>query len=169
MGQDPDEIRRQIEATRERIGETADAIGYKADVPSRVRENIADRVDGVKETILDRVGGIRDTIGGHVDTIAGATADATDNVRGATSKVIGNPLGLAIGAWSVGFLAGLLMPMSELEERGLSPIRDRIEQSVQDADLIERGKRVIHSATQAAADSARDEIDDVRSASEAQA
>jgi Protein of unknown function (DUF3618) len=33
MGQDPDEIRQEIEQTRAEMGETVEAIGYKADVP----------------------------------------------------------------------------------------------------------------------------------------
>lgn len=40
MNQDPAEIRKQIERTRERLGETADAIRYKIDVPSRIRDRI---------------------------------------------------------------------------------------------------------------------------------
>jgi hypothetical protein len=40
MNHDPNEIRKQIERTRERLGETADAIRYKIDVPSRIRERI---------------------------------------------------------------------------------------------------------------------------------
>ncbi|MBV8074234.1 MAG: DUF3618 domain-containing protein, partial [Candidatus Eremiobacteraeota bacterium] len=34
MGKDPNQIRREIDATRDRIGETTDAIAYKADVPA---------------------------------------------------------------------------------------------------------------------------------------
>ena len=37
MGQAPDDIREDIEDTRARMGETVEAIGYKADVKSRVR------------------------------------------------------------------------------------------------------------------------------------
>ncbi|MGH7662414.1 MAG: DUF3618 domain-containing protein [Vulcanimicrobiaceae bacterium] len=40
MNQDPAEIRKQIERTRERLGETADAIRYKIDVPNRIRDRI---------------------------------------------------------------------------------------------------------------------------------
>jgi hypothetical protein len=38
MGQDPDRIRQEIEDTRERLTETVDAIGYKADVPARAKD-----------------------------------------------------------------------------------------------------------------------------------
>jgi hypothetical protein len=40
MNQDPGEIKKQIERTRERLGETADAIRYKMDVPARIRDRI---------------------------------------------------------------------------------------------------------------------------------
>ena len=35
MGETPDQIRDEIEQTRDRMGDTAEAIGYKADVKSR--------------------------------------------------------------------------------------------------------------------------------------
>jgi hypothetical protein len=45
MGQDPDEIRQQIEQTRTEMGETVEAIGYKADVPSRAKEAVAGKAN----------------------------------------------------------------------------------------------------------------------------
>ena len=38
MGQTSDEIRQDIEETRERMTETADALGYKADVKTRAKD-----------------------------------------------------------------------------------------------------------------------------------
>ena len=35
MGQDPDAIRQDIAQTRAEMSETVEAVGYKADVPSR--------------------------------------------------------------------------------------------------------------------------------------
>ena len=46
MGQDPAAIRQEIEQTRERMGDTVDALGYKADVPSRTKDSISDKVAG---------------------------------------------------------------------------------------------------------------------------
>jgi hypothetical protein len=48
MGQDPGQIRNDIEETRARMGDTAEALGHKADVPGRAREAISDRVESVK-------------------------------------------------------------------------------------------------------------------------
>ena len=42
MGQTPDEIRREIEETRERMGETAQAIAAKLNVPARVKGRIGE-------------------------------------------------------------------------------------------------------------------------------
>ena len=52
MGQDPDAIRREIEQTRNEMGETMDALGYKADVKSRARENVQEKKDAVKGKAL---------------------------------------------------------------------------------------------------------------------
>src|SRR6266508_1440523 len=51
MGQEPDDIRQEIEQTRAEMSETVDAIGYKADVPSRAKEKVSEKVDNVKATV----------------------------------------------------------------------------------------------------------------------
>lgn len=43
MGEDPAAIRQEIEQTRERMGDTVDALGYKADVPPGPRRTSAAR------------------------------------------------------------------------------------------------------------------------------
>ena len=43
MGQEPDRIRAEIEQTRAEMSETVDALGYKADVKSRAKENLQDK------------------------------------------------------------------------------------------------------------------------------
>ena len=48
MGQDPDAIRDEIADTRERMGDTIDALGYKADVKSRAKDNVSGKVEAVK-------------------------------------------------------------------------------------------------------------------------
>jgi len=83
MSGDPAEIRRQIERTRERLGETADAIRYKMDVPSRFRERFGE----------------------------------------AATTTMQDPLRLAAGATMVGFIAGLVVPMTGLERRALPKMR----------------------------------------------
>ena len=49
MGQEPDEIRGRIAQTRNEMGETIDALGYKADVPARAKDKVADTVERARE------------------------------------------------------------------------------------------------------------------------
>ena len=48
MGEDPDRIRREIEATRNEMGDTVDALTYKADVKSRAKESLMGTKDSIK-------------------------------------------------------------------------------------------------------------------------
>ena len=61
MGQDPGEIREEIEDTRARMGETVEAIGYKTDVKSRA----SDKVSGTIESVKSKVGGANDATPGR--------------------------------------------------------------------------------------------------------
>ena len=76
MGQDPDIIRHEIEQTRDRMGDTVDALGYKADVPARTKDSITGRVDAVKSKLT-----------GAGSQVAEATPDAGDLRHGARQAV----------------------------------------------------------------------------------
>ena len=151
MGEDPNAIRDEIADTRERMGETIDALGYKADVKSRAKDNVTDKVDTVKE----RLG-----IAGQ--KASDVTPDA-DQVKGQVRKAAGvaqeNPLGLALGSIAVGFLAGMLIPSSRVEDEKLGPTADRIKEQAKETgqEALERGKQVAQSAAQSAAETASEE------------
>ena len=49
MGQDPSDIRAEIEATRARVGDEVDALSYKTDVPARVGDFVDEKKRAVKE------------------------------------------------------------------------------------------------------------------------
>ena len=83
MGQEPDRIRAEIEQTRAEMTETVDALGYKADVKSRAKENLQDKKDSAKESIV-----------GVKDRIAGGTPDAgevKEKARRAVERRAGEP------------------------------------------------------------------------------
>ena len=169
MGQDPEVIRQEIEETRSRMTETVDALGYKADVKSRTQEKVSDKVSSVKEKVAD----VKDSVVGSAssakDSVTGSASSARGSVSGGASSVTGrisdatpsagevkakakrgasvaqeNPLGLAIGATALGFLAGLLIPTTRVEEEKLAPVavqaREKVVETGQEA--LERGKSV---------------------------
>ena len=79
------------------------------------------------------------------------TLENTRNVaRRGVGIAVENPLGLALGALAVGFLAGLAAPVSELERRTVGPIRDDLVERAKAAgsDAIEHGKQVIQETAQ---------------------
>jgi ElaB/YqjD/DUF883 family membrane-anchored ribosome-binding protein len=149
MGQEPDEIRREVEATRERMGETIDALGYKADVKSRTKENISGKVDTVKEKL-----------GMATDKVGEATPDG-EQVKQQARRAVGiaqeNPLGLAIGAAAVGFVAGLLVPSSRVEDEKLGPMADQVKEQAMETgrEALEHGKQVAQSAAETAKEEAQ--------------
>jgi hypothetical protein len=164
MGQDPDEIRQEIEQTRAEMGETVDAIGYKADVPSRAKEKMSEKVDNVKA----RVGG---TATRAKEAVTGTASRAGDAVRGAAPsgdttrsarRVVGlaqeNPLGLAIGAAALGFLAGLATPSTRVEDERLGRVADQVKEKARETgqEALARGRQVAQEATQAAVQTAKE-------------
>jgi ElaB/YqjD/DUF883 family membrane-anchored ribosome-binding protein len=151
MGEDPNAIRDEIADTRERMGDTIDALGYKADVKSRAKDNVSGKVDSVKE----RLG-----LAGQKASDATPDADQVkDQVRKAAGVAQENPLGLAVGAVAVGFLAGMLVPSSRVEDEKLGPAADRVKEQAKETgqEALERGKQVAQSAAQSAADTASEE------------
>ena len=53
MGEDPNLIRADIERTRAEMGDTVEAIGYKADVKSRAKDRISDTKDRLTGKVSD--------------------------------------------------------------------------------------------------------------------
>ncbi len=136
MGQDPAVIRREIEQTREHMGETVDALGYKADVPARAKDSVSDKVDSLKSKIT-----------GVGSQVSDATPDAGDVKQGA-QQAVGvvqeNPLGLAIGAAAVGFLAGMLIPSTKIEDERIGPVADQVKEQAKQTgqEALEHGKQI---------------------------
>jgi ElaB/YqjD/DUF883 family membrane-anchored ribosome-binding protein len=148
MGQDPSEIRNDIEATRARMGDTAEALGHKADVPGRAKEAISDRVESVRSTI------------------SGSTPDKGDVKQGARQAVgiaKENPLGLAIGATAVGFVAGLMLPSTRVEDEKIGPMADQVKDKAKETgqEALERGKHVAQEAAQTVKEEGRQQAQEM--------
>jgi hypothetical protein len=150
MGKDPSEIREEIEQTRGDMGETVEALGHKADVKTRVKESVADKRDRVKERIT-----------GAGSTVGDATPDA-DEVKQGAKRAVGvaqeNPIGLAIGSVAVGFVAGMLVPTTRVEDEKLGPVADQVKERVKETgqEAIERGKEVVQDAAESAKGTAQE-------------
>ena len=151
MGQDPSDIRAEIEETRARVGDEVDALSYKTDVPARV----GDYVDDKKQAVKDKVSGVKDAITG---TASRAVPDG-EQVGRLKDTAERNPLGLVIGGVAVGFVAGLLLPSTRLEDKQMGEMSDRVIDAAKEtaSDALESGKQVAHDAADSAKESGRDQ------------
>jgi gas vesicle protein len=139
MGQDTGQIREEIEETRTRMGDTVEALGYKADVPSRVS---------------DKVGNVR-------AKITGSTPDGAqmkDGAKLAVGVAQQNPIGLALGSVAVGFVAGMLIPSTRVEDEKIGPMADQMKERAKETgqEALDRGKHVAQEAAQSAAETAKE-------------
>lgn len=173
MGQDPDAIREEIARTRDEMSETVGAIGYKADVPSRAREAVAEKADAARSMVSGAANRARQAVAGNASR-AGDTAsrvgDATPSrgqvgqgARRAAGLAQENPLGLAIGAVAVGFLAGLAVPSTRVEDERLGPVADQVKDKVRETgqEALEHGKQVAREAASSTAEAAKEHGQDL--------
>jgi hypothetical protein len=170
MGQDPDAIRQDIAQTRAEMTETVEAIGYKADVPSRAKEKLSEKVDNVKAKVSDTATRAKEAVTGVASRTGGVVGDATPNggeVKQRARRAVGlaqeNPLGLAIGAVAMGFLAGLVVPSTRVEDERLGPVADQVKDKVKETgqEALERGKQVAQETTQSAVQTAKEHGQDL--------
>jgi gas vesicle protein len=180
MGEDPDLIRQEIEQTRvelerdnpaERIrediddtraqmSETIGALGHKADVKGRVKDSISEK----KDSLVGTVSSGKDAVVGKADSLVGAVTGVVPDKRrvaGGARKVglsKENPLGLAVGGAAVGFLAGLLIPSTRVEDEKMGDMADQVKDTVKETgqEALDRGKQVAQEAVGAAKDAAKD-------------
>lgn len=95
--QDPEQIQRDIEQTREELGDTVEALAEKADVKAQAKQ----KLDSTKASVADKK---EQLVGKAKDASPDSAATAATQVSG---KARENPLLLAAGgAFAFGFLAG---------------------------------------------------------------
>ena len=157
MGEDPDRIRREIEQTRAEMGETVDALGYKTDVKARAKDSIQDK----KESVMGVATSAKERLVGAGQTVGDKTPDSEQvkhQAKRAKSVAQENPLGLAVGAVAVGFLAGMLVPATRVEDEKLGQISDDVIERAKETgqEALERGKQVAQEAAQSAQETVKD-------------
>lgn len=151
-------LERDIEETRRRLGETADAIGYRADVPSRVRDGVSDRAHALKDRVGDAVG----AVSGRVSDATPSTGEVQGGARRAVGIAQENPLGLAIGSIAAGFLLGLMLPATRMEREHVGPAADAVRERATEMgrEVLEEGRaaggELLESAKEHAADLAEE-------------
>jgi Protein of unknown function (DUF3618) len=143
MGQDPDAIRAEVEQTRERMGDTVDALAYKADVKTRAKESVTGRMDDLKAKVTGKTP---------------STGEVKQGARRAAGMAQENPIGLALGSLAVGFVAGMLVPSTRAEDEKIGPMADQVKERAAETgqQALEHGKEVAGDVAEAAKQTAQE-------------
>jgi hypothetical protein len=153
MGEETSRIREEIEQTRGRMGDTVDQLAHKADVGARVKESVADKRDRLKQ---------------QMQGTAARVSDATPDVREGAEQAVGvaqeNPIGLALGGIAAGFLVGMALPSTRIEDERVGPMADEVKHRAVETgqEAVERGKQVAQDAAEAATESVQDATENVK-------
>jgi len=125
MTSSPDEIRREIEQTRQELATDVDTLHEKvspAAVASRKMESAKGAVSGMKDKIMGSAESAgHSTTGGMSavgDTVSSAPSMARDRARG-------NPMAAGVIAFGAGWLISSLLPASEKEKKAVAQVKDK--------------------------------------------
>ena len=157
MGQEPRDIEQQIEETRERMGDTVEALSAKADVPGRMKGYVSDK----KDAVTSKLTGAKDAVAGGGSSVASTGGDmahgATETARRGAGMAKDNPLGLAVGAVAVGFVVGTLLPSTRIENEKIGPMADQVKDQARElgSEAIEHGRDIAQETAQQAAEKAK--------------
>jgi hypothetical protein len=107
------------------------------------------------------MGSVKEKVSGVGSSVSESTPDSGDMKRGAR-RAAGlaqeNPLGLALGAVAVGFVGGLLIPSTRVEDEKLGPMADQVKDKAKETgqEAVERGKEVVQQSAQSAKETAQE-------------
>jgi gas vesicle protein len=178
MGQDPSQIREQLDETRAELADrgstdamradiahtrsemsdTVGALGHKADVKGRVSQSVSAK----KNAVLGAFGSGKDAVVGSADAlvsrVTGVVPDKEQITQGAEKVGISkqSPIGLVVVGGAAGLLAGLLIPSTRMEDERIGEMADQMKETVKEtgSEAIERSKQVAQEASAAASESA---------------
>ncbi|MCW2539374.1 MAG: uncharacterized protein JWN95_1099 [Frankiales bacterium] len=183
MSNDPTEIREQIERTRadlsHNVNTLADSVN-PASVAKRQVGRVRGAVGGARNRVMGsasdtghRVLGSASQAGSGISSAQSSVADAVSNAPSQVqSATTGNPLAAGLIAFSVGWLAGSLLPSSTREQQAAVRVKDTATPMISDAakevadHLKEPAQDAVESVKATATDAAATVKDEGQSAAQ---
>lgn len=174
MGQDTEELKRDIEGTRADMSGTLDAIGDRV-IPGRIaqrnKNKLVQSVQSVRERVMGTAGDAKQGVAGTVSDAADAVKHAPDMV---TTKAQGAPMVAGSLAFGVGFLLAAAFPATEKEKELTSQVMDSLEpakeQLMESAhEVADNLKQPVTEAAQSVKSAATDSMHDVAETAKATA
>ncbi|HEX5275599.1 MAG TPA: hypothetical protein VFW34_10020 [Candidatus Rubrimentiphilum sp.] len=133
---------REVEDARERVAEDVRSVAYNANVVERGKEAAQNKIEDAKGAVMDRVQGAKDAIG-----------SAGMRVRHVTVE---NPIAMLLAGMAVGFLAGMMLPVTRFESDRIGPMTDQMKDKMSEAggEIVRRGGEVIKDTIEATKEAA---------------
>lgn len=137
MGQTADEVRQEIERSRDDLGQTLDAIGDRVS-PAKIIERRKESVRGSMTSLKNKVMGTAqsgkeataNTVGSLQDGIHSGVEMGMQAPHKVAEETQGNPLAAGLIAFGVGALAATLIPESRTEadqiNKAVEPVRQEL-------------------------------------------
>ncbi|MEU1811379.1 DUF3618 domain-containing protein [Micromonospora aurantiaca (nom. illeg.)] len=147
MSTDPEQIRREIEATRNSLSSDVDALAYKVspsrivdDRKQRVRSalaNVKDKVMGTASDLGHSTGHAAHSVGDHASSMASTVGDKAQSAAATVSdaahrapqvvrrKSEGNPIAAGVIAFGVGMLVSSLIPATRREQQVAAQVKEK--------------------------------------------
>jgi hypothetical protein len=131
-----------------------------ADKAAAARSRVREATRRAKQAVTGSTSRAGDAVSGTASRVSDATpsgGQVKQKTRQAAGLAKENPLGLAIGATALGFLAGLAAPSSRVENEQLGPVADQIKDKAKETgqEALQRGKEVAQEAAGSAAETAK--------------
>lgn len=180
MGEESEQLRRDIEQTRRELGVDVDAVTEKVS-PKRVVGRRVDRakhaVGGLKEKVMGTTADAASSTGQGLSTAASSVGDSASSAAAAARRgAEGNPLAAGVIAFGVGWLISSLLPASRPERQVATKVKDEVQPALQPAaqqagealsevkdNLREPAQQAAQSLRATAADAAENVKQDARS------
>ncbi|MET7597938.1 DUF3618 domain-containing protein [Streptomyces sp. NPDC005481] len=179
MGTSPDQVRAEIEATREKLSQDVDRLADRTS-PSRVVRRRTEHVRGAVTGLRERVMGSASTTAGQAtdrtrqasqslqesagqatDTAKQAVGQAGEAVQNMPEQAMrqtqGNPLAAGLIAFGAGLLAASLLPTTQAEEQAAAQLADRADGVIEPVKqaAVESAQQLKQDATEVAQDAAQ--------------
>jgi hypothetical protein len=155
VGEGTSSIREEIEETRARVGEDVEALSYKTDVGARLDDYVTEKKHAVTSKVTGATGAVTSTVSKAVP----GSGPPRERLRSMQHTAERNPLGLAVGGAAVGFLAGLLLPSTRIEDEHLGDLATKVKDTAAEAgqEALDRGKDVAQSAIETAREEGKEQ------------
>ena len=124
-----------------------------------VKNKVSDTATRAKEAVVGTASWAGDAMSETTSRV-GDAAPSGGQVKQQAKRAVGlaqeNPLGLAVGAVALGFLVGLAVPSTRVENERLGPVADQVKDKVRETgqEALDRGKQVAQEVAGSAAETA---------------